>query len=149
MERLRDIRAERLIVECCSCRRSGSYRIAGLVVRFGADISQLDLLAALTASCRHQSRPGSTAPRKYEVNCQARLILPPSGEEAMQTLSGARPVTIEIWRPNGRGIQWHAASIWNLSLAHEVFETAVKIWLASLMTLRQGIRIVEKHRMPD
>ncbi|MER2266449.1 hypothetical protein [Methylobacterium oxalidis] len=148
MDRLRDIRAERLLVACTSCRRTGSYRIAGLLQRFGGDIRQRDLLAALTASCRYQRGPEAAAPRKYEVQCQARLILPDAAlEEA--ALPAGRPFMIEVWKPGASGVQCHIATIWNLDLARAAFATATEIWPEEPLTLRQGIRIIRKHRMPD
>jgi hypothetical protein len=44
----------RVWVDCASCKRSRRYRVANLLDWFGPDISTLDLLRHLTASCRYQ-----------------------------------------------------------------------------------------------
>ena len=65
-QRLGDIAGDRLAIDCATCRRHGSYRLDGLLARFGPEIATLDLLRALTATCRHQRDPGAKAARKYE-----------------------------------------------------------------------------------
>lgn len=124
------------------------YRVARLIAQHGPQLPQLDLLAVLTASCRYQRRLGSAAPRKYEVKCQARLLLPEAGQEEA-TLPAGRPFTIEVWKPGASGIQSHVATIWSLDLARAAFATAMEIWPEGPLTLRQGIRVIRKHRMPD
>lgn len=49
-QRLGDIAGDRLAIDCATCRRHGSYRLDGLMARFGPEIATLDLLRALTAS---------------------------------------------------------------------------------------------------
>jgi len=71
METLVDIAGERLTVDCAACRRHGSYRLDGLMTRFGPEISTLDLLRALTAFWCHQREAGATVARKYESQCLA------------------------------------------------------------------------------
>ncbi|MFB0491808.1 hypothetical protein ABIE45_004394 [Methylobacterium sp. OAE515] len=76
MQTLGDIAGDRLAVDCATCRRHGSYRLDGLMARFGPEIATLDLLRALTATCRHQRGPGAKVTRKYESHCLAALRLP-------------------------------------------------------------------------
>lgn len=50
---LRDVLPGRVYVDCSSCKRSGRYSVASLRERFGPDVSTLDILRILTASCRY------------------------------------------------------------------------------------------------
>ncbi|GEL44819.1 hypothetical protein MEX01_54100 [Methylorubrum extorquens] len=70
--------------------------MSGLVERYGADITHVDLLRLLTASCRHQRTPGAAAPGKYEAGCVAKLDLPkPASLE--ESVPPGRPFTVEVW----------------------------------------------------
>lgn len=137
--RLGYIQAERISVECTSCNRRGSYSVARLKARFDPGMSDLDLLRSLTASCRHQHAPGSAAPRKYEVKCQARLVIPPP----LEAEAPPEPYPLEIWRD--RSIERCVAAIWGLKLAERAFGLAVELWPDRRITLRQKIRIIQKH----
>lgn len=61
----------RLQIRCSQCRRQGSWSVARLAVRFGAEIDLGDLLIILTAGCRWQRSPLDREPRKYEARCLA------------------------------------------------------------------------------
>lgn len=63
----------RVRIACETCKRRGSWSVARLAERHGAEIDLLDLLRLLTATCRWQRRPGDPAPRQYEVRCLARF----------------------------------------------------------------------------
>lgn len=144
--RLGYIRAERIAVECLACKRRGSFSVARLKARYGLDTSDLDLLRSLTSSCRYQQAPGSAAPRKYEVACEARLVIPPPPEPEAPAESYP-PFTIEIW--DGCRIEKCVAAIWGLDLARRVFEIAVEIWPDRHLTLRQRARVIRKHPLED
>lgn len=73
MERLCDVRAERLVILCSPCERRGSYRVDRLCKRFGEHASMLDVYLALTQSCRFQREVGSRTPNVYGVGCRAKL----------------------------------------------------------------------------
>ena len=49
----------RVYVDCATCKRSGRYTVASLIDRYGADLSTIDLLRHLTASCRYQRARGA------------------------------------------------------------------------------------------
>jgi hypothetical protein len=76
MGRLGNVKLGRVRVDCASSKRSGRYTVASLIERFGPDISTVDLLRHLTASCRYQRRPGVPPARKYEHLCLAAFTLP-------------------------------------------------------------------------
>lgn len=63
MERLCDLRAERLVILCSPCERRGFYQVNRLRQRFGDHASVLDVYLALTQTCRSQR----------EVECRATL----------------------------------------------------------------------------
>lgn len=73
MERLCDVRAERLVILCSPCNRRGSYRVDRLGQRFGAHASVLDVYLALPQTCRYQREVGSRTPNVYGVGCRAKL----------------------------------------------------------------------------
>jgi len=73
MERLCDVRAERIIVACSPCGRRGSYALGRLRQRFGAHASVLDVYLALTQTCRFQREVGSRTPNVYGMTCRAKL----------------------------------------------------------------------------
>jgi hypothetical protein len=73
MERLCDVRAERLVILCSLCNRRGSYRVDRLHQRFGEHASVLDVYLTLTQSCRFQREVGSRTPNVYGVECRAKL----------------------------------------------------------------------------
>jgi hypothetical protein len=43
-------------VACCFCKRSGTYRLARLAEKFGADATVDDVLRQLAADCPHWKR---------------------------------------------------------------------------------------------
>lgn len=73
VERLCDVRAERILVLCSPCGRQGSYRVDRLCQRFGAHASVLDVYLALTQTCRFQREVGSRTPNVYGMTCRAKL----------------------------------------------------------------------------
>ncbi|WCS26515.1 hypothetical protein LOK46_06665 [Methylobacterium sp. NMS14P] len=95
MGRLGDAVPGRVYVDCATCKRSGRYTVASLIGRYGADISTLDLLRHLTASCRYQ-RPFEASPaRKYERLCLAAITLPPPARKIPPVPPGD-PYTVEV-----------------------------------------------------
>lgn len=114
MDRLGDVSSDRVRVECATCRRRGSYRVSGLIERYSADITHVDLLRLLTASCQFQRTPGAAAPRKYEAGCMAKLDLPkpPSLEPPVPP---GPPFTIEVWGERGR-IEMCLAVIYSITV---------------------------------
>ncbi|WP_244472737.1 hypothetical protein [Methylobacterium sp. Leaf89] len=73
VERLCDVRAERIVLLCSPCGRRGSYVIERLRQRFGAHASVLDVYLALTQTCRFQREVGSRTPNVYGITCRAKL----------------------------------------------------------------------------
>lgn len=143
MDRLGDVSGDRVRVECTTCRRRGSYRVFGLIERYGADITHVDLLRHLTASCRFQRTPGAAAARKYEAGCVAKLDLPkPASLEA--PVPPGRPFTIEVWDERGR-VEMRLAVIYPLDGAVAAYEAVEGAYPNNEITLRQGIRIVRKR----
>ena len=61
----------RVRVVCRPCGREGWYSLARLAERHGAEITLLDLLPRLTASCKWQRGPADPPPRLYEPRCLA------------------------------------------------------------------------------
>lgn len=148
MGRLGDALPGRVWVDCASCKRSGRYCVAGLVARFGPDISTTDLLRHLTASCRYQRAPGAPPARKYEHLCLPAITLPPQGKQIPPVPPGI-PYTIEVWKTVGNGIELHLATIYPLSLAIAAFEAACQEWPMHFVTLRDRARIVQKREPPQ
>ena len=132
-----DIPGERLAIDCATCRRHGSYRLDGLMARFGPEIATLDLLRALTASCRHQRDPGAKVARKYESQCLAtlRLTKMPALEPPVPP---GQPFAIEVWDTRGR-IELRLGVIYPLDGAIAAFEA---------VTLRQGARVLCRRGRP-
>jgi hypothetical protein len=91
-----DIAGDRLGVACIACRRHGSYRLDGLMQRFGPEISTLDLLRALATVCRHQRGLGAKVARRYESQCLATLRLPKALSLEPPVPPGT-PFAIEVW----------------------------------------------------
>lgn len=73
MERLCDVRGERIVVACRPCGRSGFYGVERLRQRFGPHASMLDVYLALTQTCRFQREVGSRTPNVYGMTCRAKL----------------------------------------------------------------------------
>lgn len=143
MDRLGDVSGERVRVECTTCKRQGSYRVSGLIERYGADISQIDLVRHLTASCRYQRPPGAAVPRKYEPACMATIDLPkPASLEP--PVPPDSPFTIEVWGERGR-IEMRLAVIYPLDGAVAAFEAVEGAYPQNEITLRQCIRVVRKR----
>ncbi|WP_083936123.1 hypothetical protein [Methylobacterium sp. B1] len=143
MDRLGDVSGDRVRVECTTCKRQGSYRVSSLIERYGANISQIDLLRHLTASCRYQRAPGAAAPRKYEAGCVAKLDLPKPASLEPPVPPGS-PFTIEVWGERGR-IEMRLAVIYPLDGAVAAYEAVEGAYPHNEITLRQGIRIVRKR----
>ena len=115
MGRLGDVQPGRVYVDCASCKRSGRYTVASLIGRYGTDISTVDVLRHLTASCRYQRPPGAPPARKYEHLCLAAITLPPPAKQIPPVPPGI-PYTIEVWRETGGNIELHLATIWCVSI---------------------------------
>lgn len=77
----------RVRVACNHCERAGSYSVARLGEKHGAEIDLGDLLRLLTASCKWQRRPGERRPRQYEPRCLAYLpdLMDPEPEAPART----------------------------------------------------------------
>jgi hypothetical protein len=147
MGRLGDTGPGRVYVDCATCKRSGRYTVASLTNRYGADISTLDLLRHLTASCRYQRPPGAPPARKYERLCLAAITLPPPAKQIPPVPPGV-PYTIEVWDRIGGKLELHLATIYPLSMALAAFETACLEWPTNEVTLRDRARIVRKRELP-
>ncbi|WP_267360081.1 MULTISPECIES: hypothetical protein [unclassified Methylobacterium] len=144
MGRLGNVQPGRVWVDCASCKRSGRYSVASLLQKYGPDISTVDLLRVLTASCRHQRPPGAPPARKYEHLCLAAITLPTYRQTNAPVPPGV-PYTIEVWAEHGGGIELHLATIFPLSLAVAAFEAACMEWPKSEITLRDRARIVRRQ----
>lgn len=59
-------------IGCRLCKRAGSYRLARLAQKYGAETSLDALMEQLAMDCPH--RPDRRKPRKYEANCEARFV---------------------------------------------------------------------------
>ena len=147
MARLGNVPPGRVWVDCASCKRSGRYSVASLLERFEPDISTVDLLRLLTASCRRQRPPGAPPARKYEHLCLAAITLPQPAKRIPPVPPGV-PYTIEVWKEAGAGIELHLATIYPLTLAIAAFEAACQEWPAHCVTLRDRARIVRKQEPP-
>ena len=145
--RLGDVQPGRVWVDCAACRRSGRYSVASLLERFGPDISTVDLLRHLTASCRYQRRPGARPARKYEHLCLAAHTLP-TRRHADAPVPPGIPYTIEVWDRIGGTIEWHLATIYPLAMALAAFEAACREWPTHEITLRDRARVVRKRARP-
>jgi hypothetical protein len=134
-------------VDCTSCKRSGRYTAASLTGRFGPDISTVDLLRHLTASCRYQPASGALPARKYEHLCLAAITLltpmckKPPGPPGV-------PYTIEIRREIGGNVELHLATLYLLSLALGAFGVACLEWSTYEIALRDRAWIVQKRERP-
>ncbi|MGU3403369.1 hypothetical protein [Methylobacterium brachiatum] len=144
---LRDIQPGRVYVDCSSCKRSGRYTVASLRERFGPDMSTLDVLRTLTASCRYQRPPGSPPARKYEHLCLAAITLPPPHRPTIPVPPGV-PYTVEVWTETGGGIEAQLAVIYPIDMARAAFQVACELWPKHEVTLRDRCRIVEKRERP-
>ncbi|APT31950.1 hypothetical protein MCBMB27_02659 [Methylobacterium phyllosphaerae] len=146
MQTLGDIAGDRLAIDCATCRRHGSYRLDGLMQRFGPEISTLDLLRALTASCRHQRGPGAKVARKYESQCLATLRLPKAVSLEPPVPPGT-PFAIEVWDERGR-VEMRLAVIYPLDGAIAAFEAVQAAYPKNEVTLRQACRVVRSRDRP-
>lgn len=72
-QRLSQYPFARLRVECRVCERRGSYSIAKLAERYGAEIGFEALMLILTRSCQWQRGPRDRPPRQYQQRCLAFL----------------------------------------------------------------------------
>ena len=145
--RLRDLELGRVYVDCASCKRSGRYTVASLRERFGLDISTLDVLRHLTASCRYQRAPGSPPARQYEHLCLAAITLPPTMRPDIPVPPGV-PYTVEVWTETDGGIEAQLAVIYPIDMARAAFQVACELWPKHEVTLRDRCRIVEKRERP-
>jgi hypothetical protein len=95
-QRLSQYPLGRLRLACDHCGRRGSYSVARLGERHGAEIPLGDLLRILTASCKWQRDPKARSPRQYEPRCLAHypdLMEPepsPPAEAALRIVRGGR-----------------------------------------------------------
>ncbi|MCJ2015222.1 hypothetical protein [Methylobacterium sp. J-076] len=143
-DRLGDYARGQVRVECVSCRRVGCYDVRNLHARFGLEIEVLDLLRALSASCRHQQPPGAPKPRKYVAVCQARITMPRQPTTSLPT-PGGMPYTIETWNIEGGGVEMHLAELYRLDMAEAAFEVVCALWPTTEATIRQRARIVRRR----
>jgi hypothetical protein len=135
MGHLGDAGPSRVYVDCATCKRSDRYTVVSLIGRYGADISTLDLLRHLTASCRYQRAPGAPPTRKYEHLCLAAITLPPAAKQIPPVPPGV-PYTVEIWRETGGNVELHLATIYPLSMAEAAFDVACLEWPTHEVILR-------------
>lgn len=142
-QKLGDIAGDRLAIDCAPCRRHGSYRLDGLMQRFGPDIPILDVLRTLTASCRRQRDPGAKAARKYESQCLATLRLPRAASLEAPVPPGT-PFAIEVWDERGR-VEMRLGVIYPLDGALAAFEAVKAAYPRSEVTLRQAARVVRRR----
>ena len=138
-----------VVVTCTQCDRRGCYRVARLLKRFGRDIETLDLLRALTASCRHQLEVGSGKRRKYVPACLATIAepawrTPDFVEVPVPTLM---PYTIETWTLEA-GIEMHLGTVYRLDMALAAYEVACGLWPDSEITIRRRALIIRKQDRP-
>ncbi len=135
-----------VVVACDPCTRRGCYQVARLLKRFGPDIETLDLLRALTASCRHQHPPGSGKPRKYVPACLATIAEPAwrRPDPVALPVPTASPYTVETWT-EASSIEMHLGTVYRLDMAVAAFEVACGFWPDSEITVRQGARIVRRQ----
>lgn len=124
MGRLADAGPGRVYVDFATCKRSGRYTVASLIDRYGPDISTLDLLRHLTASCRYQRKPGAPPARKYEHLCLAAITLP-SYRQTNAPVPPGVPYTIEVWDRIGGKLELHLANIYRLAVAIAAFDPAI------------------------
>ena len=73
MERLCDLRGQRLVVECPPCGRRGAYDLARLRQRFGDHADLYDVYLRLTQACRYQRSIGTKQPNQYGRTCRAAI----------------------------------------------------------------------------
>lgn len=144
--RLGDIAGDRLAIDCATCRRHGSYRLDGLMARFGPEIATLDLLRALTATCRHQREPGATVARTYESQCLATLRLPKMPSLDPPVPPGT-PFAIEVWDARGR-VELRLGIIYPLDGARAAFEAVKDAYPRDEVTLRQAARVLCRRARP-
>ncbi len=114
--------------------------------RFGPEISTLDLLRALTASCRHQRRPGAKVARKYESQCLATLRVPKAVCLEAPVPPGT-PFAIEVWDERGR-LELRLGVIYPLDGALAAFEAVKDAYPRNEITLRQACRVLCKRERP-
>ncbi|AYO82691.1 hypothetical protein [Methylobacterium brachiatum] len=142
MDWLGDVSGDRITVECPTCKRYGSYRIAGLIERFGPKITGPELLSALTASCRYRGTVGASADHAGSA-CIASLNAPKPASLEPPVPPGS-PFTIEVWDERGR-VEMRLAVIYPLDGAVGAYAAVEGAYLHSEITLRQGIRVVRKR----
>ncbi len=88
-ERLSQYPLGRLRIACHHCGREGSWSVARLGEKHGAEIGLGELLRLLTASCKWQRKPKARDPRQYEPRCLAHypdLMPEPEPEPARPVL---------------------------------------------------------------
>jgi len=145
--RLGDVWGERLTVDCSACRRHGSYRLDRLMEQYGAGISTLDLLRALTSTCRHQRGPGAKVARKYESQCLAMLKLAKAPDLEPPVPPG-RPFTVEVWAPRGGSVEMRLAVIYPLTAALAAFDAIAESYPDREVTLRQLCHVIRRRSPP-
>lgn len=117
------------------------------MARFGPEITTLDLLRALTASCRHQRDPGAKVARKYESQCLAAMRLPKTVSLEPPVPPGT-PFVIEVWDERSR-VELRLAVIYPLDGALAAFEAVNDACPRSEITLRQACRVLCKRERPN
>lgn len=133
-----------LVIACDTCKRRGSYRVCGLIARFGPHARLEEIVQALTQSCPHQHRPGERRGNQYtSPGCLARIEpprarpLPPPGHH--HTLNHA----VDEWLPDRISIAQHLALVTG-PLAVAVYEAAIARDPHGRITLRQGARVIRR-----
>ncbi len=121
-------------------------RLDGLLAHCGPEITTLDLLRALTTSCRHQREPGAAVARKYERQCLATLRLPKAVSREPPVSPGT-PFSIEVWDERGR-VEMRLAVIYPLDGALAAVEAVQAAYPRNEVTLRQAARVVRRRDRP-
>jgi hypothetical protein len=61
-------------IGCAFCNRTGTYRLARLAAKYGAEIPMNELLDRLARDCQWRREVGERPPGKYDPKCGARFI---------------------------------------------------------------------------
>jgi hypothetical protein len=87
-------------IGCDLCKRSGSYRLARLASKFGAEASLVSVLLSLSADCPWRDGPDARK-KRGKTGCRARFVdlgpfqpppdLPPSSRR-LEVIEGGRIV---------------------------------------------------------
>lgn len=131
MRILKDVPADRLLIECTVCQRRGLYRIDRLTERFGGSRDLQAVRNALRGDCA-------------AVPCQARLMIPLRIDVDRQTFPG-NTFQVEIWESDTT-IEMELAQAQGFAMAEAVFDRAVTLWPHSTVLIRLKAQVLRAHR---